>query len=388
MRQHQGGFDHYPTWLGGSAWLPRSITLNSVGRDMASIVKREGKKGFTYRVRVRKGGRYISKTFTRLTDAKSWASEMETKIDSRQLPSTEALKHTLADLIDRYIDNELGEVKTAKDKARHLKWWKDQVGGVKLADITPTLLSEYRDKLKKKMQSGTVNRYLTSISHAFSVAVREWGWIESNPVSKVRKLKEPRGRVRFLSEDSVDQQGRAVHGERTRLLNACRKSRSPVLHDIVVLALSTGMRQGEIMNLTWKDVNFRDGRITLLDTKNGDIRAIPITGMALELLKQRAKVRRLDTQLVFPDKTGKAPAKFRDAWLAALDRAEIDNFRFHDLRHTAASYLAMSGATLAEIAEILGHKTLAMVKRYSHFSTDHVSGVLSKLDDRMFGGGL
>ena len=354
---------------------------------MASIVKREGKKGSTYRVRVRKGGRYISKTFTRLTDAKSWASEMETKIDSRQLPSTEALKHTLADLIDRYIENELGEVKTAEDKTRHLQWWKDQVGGVKLADITPTLLSEYRDKLKKRMQPGTVNRYLTSVSHAFSVAVREWGWIDVNPVSKVRKLKEPRGRVRFLSEDSVDQRGRAVHGERTRLLDACRESRSPVLYDVVVLALSTGMRQGEIMNLTWKGVDLQGKRITLLDTKNGDIRAIPITGMALELLKKRAKVRRLNSQLVFPDKTGKAPAKFRDAWLAALERAEIDDFRFHDLRHTAASYLAMSGATLAEIAEILGHKTLAMVKRYSHFSTDHVSGVLSKLDDRMFGGG-
>ncbi|MCG7967067.1 MAG: tyrosine-type recombinase/integrase [Candidatus Thiodiazotropha taylori] len=354
---------------------------------MASIVKREGKKGFSYRVRVRKGGRYISKSFSRLTDAKSWASEMESKIDSRRLPTSEALKHTLADLIDRYIENELSDVKTAKDKARHLKWWKDQVGGIKLADITPTLLSEYRDNLKKRMQPGTVNRYLTSISHAFSVAVREWGWIDSNPISNVRKLKEPRGRVRFLSEDSVDRQGRVIHGERTRLLDACRESRSPVLHDVVVLALSTGMRQGEIMNLTWKDVDFRDGRITLLDTKNGDIRAIPITGLALDLLKKRSKVRRIHSQLIFPDKTGKAPAKFRDSWLRALERAEIEDFRFHDLRHTAASYLAMSGATLAEIAEILGHKTLSMVKRYSHFSTDHVSGVISKLDTRMFGGG-
>ncbi|MET0063224.1 MAG: site-specific integrase [Candidatus Thiodiazotropha endolucinida] len=309
---------------------------------------------------------------------------METRIDSRQLPSTEALKHTLSDLIDRYIENELGEVKTAGDKTRHLNWWKDQLGGVKLADITPTLLSENRDKLKKRMRPATVNRYLTSISHAFSVAVREWGWIDVNPVFKVRKLKEPRGRVRFLSEDQTDQRGGVIRGERSRLLDACRESRSPVLYDVVVLALSTGMRQGEILKLTWKDVDFRACRITLHNTKNDEIRAIPVTGLALDLLKKRAKVRRINSQFVFPDKKGKAPAKFRDAWLAALERAEIDDFRFHDLRHTAASYLAMSGATLAEIAEILGHKTLAMVKRYSHFSTDHVSGVLSKLDERMF----
>jgi len=199
--------------------------------------------------------------------------------------------------------------------------------------------------------------------------------MDFNIMGKVKKSKEPRGRVRFLSDD-----------ERKALLQSCKDSDSRNLYAIVVLALSTGMRQGEILGLTWDVVNLKKGQITLHDTKNSETRSVPVTGVALQLLKDHAKVRRLDTTLVFPSRKGDKPADIRSAWLSALDRAGIEDFRFHDLRHTAASYLAMSGATLAEIAEILGHKTLAMVKRYSHFSTDHVSGVISKLDDRMFGG--
>ncbi len=354
---------------------------------MASIEKRIDQKGnVSYRVKVRRQGRSLSETFTRLTDAKTWATQTEAAIQEQRLAGTQARKHTISQMIERYSANELSEIKTAKDKRRHLEWWKTEIGGYKLADVTPALITESRDKLRQGRAAGTVNRYLGSLSSVFSTAIREWGWLESNPVSRVKKRKEPRGRVRFLSEDQRDKQGQIVEGERTRLLQACRESRSKNLYPIVVLALSTGMRQGEILNLTWDRIDLKRGRITLTDTKNGEIRAIPITGEALFVLKRHAKVRKINTQLVFPDMSGKAPAKFRDAWLAALERARIEDFRFHDLRHTAASYLAMSGATLAEIAEILGHKTLQMVKRYSHFSTDHVSGVISKLNDRMFGG--
>lgn len=352
---------------------------------MASIVRRKGKNGVTYQAKIRKKGRTLSKTFRRKTDANMWASQIETDISRGQLPSPDAMKHTLAELISRYTQNELDGIKTAEDKIRHLKWWEDQIGSYKLADISPKVLSECRDKLKKGRAPGTVNRYMVSLSHCFSIAVREWEWLDINPVLKVRKLKEPRGRVRFLSDDETSPTGEIIEGERTRLLEACKNSRNRQLYTIVILALSTGMRKGEILNLAWDSIDLKKGRITLMDTKNGETRSVPVTGTALNLLKKHAKVRRIHTALVFPDKVGKGPANIRDAWLAALERAKIEDFRFHDLRHTAASYLAMSGATLAEIAEILGHKTLAMVKRYSHFSTDHVSGVISKLDDRMFG---
>jgi len=342
---------------------------------MATIVKRTGKSGVTYRVMVRKQGRSLSETFKRLTDAKTWAAQTEAAISEQRLAGTQARKRTVAEVVDRFIKNELEGKKTAGNIKRHLEWWKKQIGGYKLAEVTPDLLAETRDTLKEGRAAGTVNRYHASLSKAFATARRKWGWLDKNPMSDVEKLKEPKGRVRFLSDD-----------ERLALLEACRESRSKQLYPIVVLALSTGMRKGEILGLTWKAVDLKRGHVTLIDTKNGETRGVPVTGKALELLRDHAKVRRLDTQLVFPSWEGNKPMEIREAWLNALERAGIEDFHFHDLRHTAASYLAMSGATLAEIAEILGHKTLAMVKRYSHFSTDHVSGVISKLDDRMFGG--
>ncbi len=343
---------------------------------MASIEKRTSKDGkITYRVKVRMRGRSVTESFSRRTDAKAWATQTEAAISEQRIAGTQARKHTLGDLADRYIKNELEGKKTAGDIGRHLAWWKEQIGGYRLAEVTPELLRETRDQLKKGRSPGTVNRYQASLSSAFVIAMKEWGWLESNPMSRVKKLTEPRGRVRFLTDD-----------EREGLLEACKESRSKQLYPIVVLALSTGMRKGEILKLTWDAVDLKKGHLTLVDTKNGETRGVPVAGMALKLLRKHAKVRRIDTQLVFPGREGEKPIEIKEAWEFALDRAKITDFRFHDLRHTAASYLAMSGATLAEIAEILGHKTLAMVKRYSHFSTDHVSGVISKLDDRMFGG--
>ncbi len=143
-----------------------------------------------------------------------------------------------------------------------------------------------------------------------------------------------------------------------------------------------------IQSLRWKDVDLNQGRITLLETKNGEIRVVPIAGRALELLKEYARLRSIDsTILLFPGKINRdKPQDLRAPWKTALKKAEIDDFRFHDLRHSAASYLAMNGASLAEIAETLGHKTLQMVKRYSHLSEVHTAGVISKLDQRIFGG--
>jgi integrase len=109
-----------------------------------------------------------------------------------------------------------------------------------------------------------------------------------------------------------------------------------------------------------------------------------LTGQALALMGQHAKVRRLDTVLVFPDATGRKPLGIREAFEGAVERAGIIDFRFHDLRHTAASYLAMSGASLAEIAEVLGHKTLAMVKRYAHLSEAHTCSVVERMNRAMF----
>jgi integrase len=206
--------------------------------------------------------------------------------------------------------------------------------------------------------------------------VKEWGWVEGNPLTKVTKPKEPRGRVRFLDDD-----------ERERFLVACRESASPDLYPAVILALSTGARQQEVLGLRWPQVDLVRRVATLHETKNGERRVLPLAGPALELLRERSRVRRLDTDLVFPGRTKpNKPVDLRTPFATALKRAGIADFHWHDLRHTAASYLAMNGASLAEIAEVLGHKTLAMVKRYAHLSEAHTASVVERMNARFLGG--
>src|SRR5262249_1774400 len=139
-----------------------------------------------------------------------------------------------------------------------------------------------------------------------------------------------------------------------------------------------GARKMELLTLTWRDVDLQRGVITLHTTKNGERRVLPLAGPAMALMRQHAKVRRPDTPPVFPRSDGRKPLDIRSVWKTALKHANIVDFRFHDLRHSAASYLAMNGASLAEIAEILGHKTLAMVKRYAHLSEVHTAGVVAR----------
>jgi len=352
---------------------------------MANIEKRTTQEGqTTYRVKVRlKGYPSQTATFERLTDARKWAQQTETAIrEGRHFKTTEAKRHTLGEMIDRYVRDVMPhKPKNRTNRTLHLNWWKNEVGKYTLADVTPAIIAEHRDKLAKAMTNrgglrspSTVVRYMAALSHAFTIAVKEWGWLDDSPMRKVSKPKEPRGRVRFLSDD-----------ERSRLLAACKKSESPYLYITVVLALSTGGRRMEVLGLRWQDIDFARSVITLHETKNGDRRVLPLAGHALELMKEHAKIRHVNCDLVFPGKNFKDPVDVRTPWENALKRAEITDFKWHDLRHSCASYLAMNGASLAEIAEILGHRTLQMVKRYAHLSDAHVSKVVANMNEKIFG---
>lgn len=349
---------------------------------MATIETRTAGTGTHYRVKVRlKGYPTQSATFERKTDAKKWAQQVETAIrEGRHFKTAEAKRHTLAELLARYLREVLPAKKSAKDRKRHLLWWQSQLGEYRLADITPALIVECRDKLTRgitrqgtQRSGGTANRYLAALSHVFTVATREWHWTTDNPVSQVRKFPESRGRVRFLSDD-----------ERCRLLAACKAHGEP-LYTLVVLAISTGARQGEMLSLRWPDVDLQRGLIVLHETKNGERRALPLHGYALACVQQLSQVRRLDTELLFPSRRNpQRPLSIHNIFVAAVKSAELDNFRFHDLRHCAASYLAMNGASLAEIAEVLGHKTLSMVKRYAHLSEAHTARVVAAMNNKIF----
>ena len=391
---------------------------------MATIRTRsttDGNKHFHVQVRLR-GYPPITASFEKRTDAKKWAQDTESAIrNGRHFPSHEAKRRTLADLVERY----LGQVQTKRSAAYYeskkhlLTWWKDKLGSYTLAQVTPALVAEYRDKLlsenigtEEKPQQrapGTANRYLSALSKAFSEAVREWHWLPENPVLRVTKEQEAAGRVRYLSDE-----------ERERLLKACRKSDLSELHLIVLMAVTTGMRRGELMGLRWQDVDLKRRLIVLNQTKNGERRSVPIVPAVAALLKAHGKVRQLGNEMVFPPKvreqktatvpTGSkvielrpvqgegqrsneadeaaadtpGPLWFDAYWYAALAAAKIKDFRFHDLRHTAASYLAMSGATTAEIAAVLGHKTLQMVKRYAHLSDQHTGAVVERMTSKFF----
>ena len=347
---------------------------------MATIERRTSKEGhIVYRVKVRRRGTPLqTATFSKISDARKWAQMTEGAVlEGRHFKPVEAKRHTLGELIERYSRDVLphkGDSITYHRRGQ-LRWWQAQLGHYLLADLTPAHIAEHRDLLSREHRANsTVNGYLAALSHALTVAVQEWGWLDDTPMRKVTKLREPRGRVRFLSDD-----------ERQRLLDACKTSKNKSLYTIVVLALATGARQQELLSLRWSAVDLKRCTLTFHETKNGERRAVPLTGYALDLLKRYANQCDPNVDFVFPIYTSNKRRRVSDAWKHAVKRGDIHDFRFHDLRHTFASYLAMNGATLAEIAEALGHKTLAMVKRYAHLSEAHTASVVARMNQAIFG---
>ena len=352
---------------------------------MATFEKRTGSGGVTYRAKVRLLRRTHTKTFKRLTDAKRWAQSTEAAIrEARHFPRAEAQKHTVRDMIDRYLREVLPKKSRSmqRNQTTQLTWWRNRIGDELVGDVTPALivackseLEHHRTHMKKPRTAASVNRYLAALSHSFTKAVRQWQWLDTNPLLKVDKEKESRERVRYLSADEL-----------SRLLAACKTSRNPKLYAVVMLALSTGCRRDEILGLRVTDVDLVRRVVRLRDTKNAEPRAVPLTGPAFGVIQELLKVRRPDTDLLFPRRDGKRPVNIRAVWQRALTAAKIDNFHFHDLRHTCASYLAMNSATLPEIAAVLGHKTYEMVKRYAHLTEQHTAGVLERMTSRIFAG--
>lgn len=349
---------------------------------MANIQKRTGKTGrVSYRVQVRlKGKGTRTKTFTRLTDARTWAREVETDLGrGKHVPTTQQQRKTLGDLVDAYLKDVLPRKVRGKDQrhlTQRLSWWKGQLGERYLSDIGPAEIAACRDQLGKQINrygkpltGATVNRYLAAIGAAYNHAVKEWHWLEQSPVSNVGRRAESKGRTRFLSD-----------GQRRRLLTACRDSKHPALYTATLLAITTGMRKSEILGLRWPQIDPQRRLARLTDTKNNDARTVPLPQIAVHRLETIGKVRRLDDDRVFPETAG-----FDYAWKKAVAAAQLTDFRFHDCRHTAASYLAMHGAKLHELAQILGHRTLAMVQRYAHLTEQHQQAVVDRMAAKVFG---
>jgi len=351
-------------------------------RCIREYTKKDGSVSFHAEVR-RKHAKPIRRSFRTLTDAKNWVRKEESAIlDGKHVPDNKARKHTLSDLIEHYIQVHLNKFpKRLKDQTGHLHWWKKHYGNKILIEITPSLLSQAKNRLlheqttRKTLRSGsTVNRYLSTLSKAFSLATKEWEWIGENPFSKVSKLPESKGRTRFLSKEELQ-----------NLLQACKAHNNPNLYGMVLMAASLGMRFGEIADLKWKHIDFDNRLITLEVTKNQDMRVLPMPDQIYSFLRGKCQAN-FDEQYVFPSKD---PSKrhpysmIRKAFQSVLKKLDLKDIVFHSLRHTAASHLAMSGATQGELMEILGHRSPIMTRRYAHFNKAHLAKLLQKTNNHL-----
>ena len=335
------------------------------------VVKRTGKSGVSYLVRIRiQNYPAITKTFQNKSEAKRWGQLMEADLQAGRLGSPQSHQHTVADAINRFLEEQpegfgrwLYEAKTAA----LLVWWREHFGSLKLAEVKPTTIVQGRDQLRRnpsapKRKGGirrtrapsSVNRYVSALSSVFQACLELWGWMEGNPCRGLRRLQESTGRTRFLEPFEQD-----------HLLRICEAD--PNLRDVVCMALWTGARRGEICGMRWRFVDLHAGLVTFPCTKNNEIRTVPLCAEAEAMLRRRFRERTLGkSDWVFPAEKSDGPIDVSHRFPKFCKKAGIADFKFHDLRHSAASALARAGVPERQMQEVLGHKTAQMTRRYSH----------------------
>jgi len=323
-----------------------------------------------------------------LAGPKSVATEeVQRKRLERPCPRHQARKvnHLLADVIREHLTAaEIGKRSFRNDK-RYGETWTKRLGGRSLEEVTPADLEKIRierlagrlrrdgDKNKKSrpVTPATVNREYAFLKHVFNIAIRD-GKTERNPVAKLKMLREPSGRVRYLSDE-----------EEMALFAKLLTDES---RDRVRMLLQTGLRKSEFLGLRWKDVDLKVGVLTIPRSKHGETRHVPLTSEVRAILSRRA--RSLDaTALIFPNNLGNVDLHWAEKDVPeAVEKAGIRDFHLHDTRHTFASRLAMEGVDLLAIKELGGWKTLSMVQRYAHLSPRHQRRAIERLVTRAVSG--
>jgi integrase len=327
---------------------------HSKGFVMAAIRKRNDR----WQVQVRrKGFDPISRSFLLRADALEWAREIERQADRRELlPNKKQLEAiSLRDLVIRYHDTVVKDKKSAEIEGIILKaFLREPICKRKLSDISPKDFATYRDKRLKTISPISLKRQLAPLSHMFQIAIDEWGIpLKENPLDKVKLKAKDQRRERRLRD-----------GEHETLINAARTRSNPLIEKVVVFAIETAMRRGEILDLRWDQVDLKRRSVTILESKNGYSRTIPLTPNAVTLLQS------LDRQSdrVFP-LTGNA---LKMAWGRMLEGTGIGDLHFHDLRHEAISRFFEMGLTVPEVASISGHRDTRMLLRYAHSQMSRV----------------
>ena len=345
---------------------------------MPTIVKTPSN---TWKAVIRKRGwPTTAKTFRTKRDAQDWARRTEDEmVRGVYIDRAGSDRLLLRNALDRYL-REVSSTKresTAIGEQRKAKALKAGLGNYSLAAITPDLVAKYRDeRLDAGLSNNTVRLELALLSHLFTIAIKEWRTgLLYNPVSNIRKPAPGKGRDRRLNPE-----------EEKSLLGACNLYSNPMLGWVVQIALYTGMRAGEIKSLTRAQVNLEKRTVHLTETKNGSSRTVPLTRQATEVFRAALEhpVRPLDTDLIFwgePGRDGiRRPYEYHMAWSLVLKKAGIQGLRFHDLRHEAVSRLVEAGLGDQEVSAISGHKSMQMLKRYTHLRAEDL---VARLDGVM-----
>lgn len=334
----------------------------------------------TWKAIIRKTGwPTASKTFRIKRDAEDWARRTEDEMVRGVYIRRSASERTIfGDALDRYLKEVTPTKKasTQKAEAAKAKQLKEFFGKYSLAAINAELVASYRDKrIEAGKSNNTVRLELALLSNLFSVAIREWGMsLTYNPVSNIRKPSPGDGRNRRLNAK-----------EQASLLKHVDDHSNPMLGWIVRIAIETGMRSSEILTLRRNQIDLARRIVRLTDTKNDSARTVPLTKTATEQFRAALAnpIRPIDTDLIFfgePGKTGKRrPYSFSTQWVAIRKKAGIPDLHFHDLRHEAVSRLVEAGLSDQEVSAISGHKSMQMLKRYTHLRAEDLVGKLDAL---------
>lgn len=320
-----------------------------------------------WRVQVRKQGVYAARSFTTKGQAQTWARKTEIAIEDG-IFGLNCETPLLTEALDRYEKEVSSLKKGARSERSRIRVLQGISRGQKegeqesfqwsdwpLSKLGVTDIAEIRDFLLKERAPETVRKYLSLLSDLFTHARREWGYDLKNPVADVRKPKPCQARNRRLTK-----------AEEKVLLAAVDKKSNKEFGAIVRLGLYTGMRQGEIIGLRWEYVDLRKKVAVLSKTKNGDIRGVPLSSQAVKVIKS------LDMKKsgqIF----GYTDSGFRALWRRMVLGLGMADFRFHDLRHEATSRFFEKGLNPMEVASITGHKTMHMLKRYTHLRAEDLA---------------
>jgi integrase len=328
---------------------------------VATIRKRNGQ----WQVQVRRRGfDPVSKTFKSRQDASGWGRQVEAEMDrNAYMPRKSAESVTVKALTDRYLE----EVAPQKRSYRAMRYDLLALGQHfrhrTLATLTPVDIAAFRDaRLATGCAGATVRKQLNVLARVIDTASREWG------------IHAPTNAARMVSRPSPapGRSRRVTAVEELVLLDACRASRAANLDAIVILALETAMRLGELLALKWTDVDFTRRTAHLRTTKNGESRTVPLSNRALQVL---ADLRSDAADKVFPN--WKDTLSFEHAWHRAVVKSGLKDLRFHDLRHEATTRLFERGLNPMQVAAITGHKTLQMLKRYTHLRAENLVALLA-----------